>query len=79
MARLNDQIEQVLQQTEHMPVLTEASRISMQTAFGSCPLHGLHYPTEKTRVPVSPRGLSAEGRLCRQIWRSPLDSVERLR
>ena len=78
-ARLNDQIEQELQRTEHKPVLTEASRISMQTAFGSCPLHGLRYPTEKARVPVSPHGLSAEGRLCRQVWRGSLDRVERLR
>jgi hypothetical protein len=51
----------------------------MQTAFGSCPLHGLRYPTEKARVPVSPHGLSAEGRLCRQVWRGSLDRVERLR
>jgi hypothetical protein len=70
--RVNEQVEQQLQRTEHEPVLTEASRISMQTAFGSCPLHGLHYPTKKTRVPVSPRGLSAEGRLCRQYGMAPL-------
>ena len=55
-ARLNNHIKQDLLRTEHEPVLAETSRISMQTAFGCCPLHGLHYPTEKTRVPVRPRG-----------------------
>lgn len=45
--RLSEKDEQEPQRTEHEPVLTKASRISMQTAFGSCTLHGLHYPTKK--------------------------------
>jgi hypothetical protein len=75
-ARLNDQIEQELQRTEHELVVAESSRISMQKVFGFFPVHTPLYPTESKRVPYGPLGLSSEGCLCRQVWRGSLDTVE---
>jgi hypothetical protein len=60
-ARLNDQIEQGLQRTEHEPVVAEASRISMQMAVGFFPVHTPLYPIERTRLPARQRRLSTEG------------------
>jgi hypothetical protein len=74
-ARLNDQIEQELQRTEHEFVVAEASRISMQKALGLDPIHTPLYPTENTCVPDNFRGLSTEGCWCRRVWRGSLDTV----
>jgi hypothetical protein len=45
--RLNDQIEQELQRTEHELVVAEASWISVQTAFVACKLLKLHCGKEE--------------------------------
>ena len=75
-ARLNDQIEQELQRTEHELVVAESSRISMQMAFGSFLFLTPLYPTESKRVPYRPLGPSSEGCLCLRVWRGSLDTVE---